>query len=71
MARASNDTSMLLTVEAASKLTGIPYTTLLQWIHDGHLPRIQRPDADGKKKTRYWIRRATLLARLEEWEESA
>jgi excisionase family DNA binding protein len=56
MARASNDTSLLLTVEAAAKLSGIPYTSLIDAIHDGTLPYVQM---DGKK--RFWIRRDVLL----------
>jgi len=63
MARVSNDTSLLMTVEAAAKWSGVPYTTLLQWIHEGILPVVQPP---GKK--RYWVRRDVLAARIDQWE---
>ena len=63
MARVSSDTSELMTVEAAARWSGVPYTTLLQWIHEGILPVVQPP---GKK--RYWIRRAALIACINQWE---
>jgi excisionase family DNA binding protein len=63
MARVPNDTAILMTVEQAARWSGIPYTTLLQWVHEGILPVVQPP---GKK--RYWIRRAALLACMAAWE---
>src|SRR4029450_10713910 len=63
MARVTSETSVLMTVEQAAKWSGIPYTTLLQWVHEGILPVVQPP---GKK--RYWIRREALTAFITEWE---
>jgi excisionase family DNA binding protein len=63
MARVTSDTSVLMTVEAAAKWSGIPYTTILQWVHEGLLPVFQ---PNGKK--RYWIRRAALDAFIDQWE---
>jgi excisionase family DNA binding protein len=59
-AKATNDTSILMTVEQAAKWSGIPYTTLLQLVHEGAIPHVQPP---GKK--RYYLKRDVLVDHID------
>jgi hypothetical protein len=59
--------SLLVSLQDAAVLTGLPSTSLRDQVRRGELPVVHPPAPVGAKRQRWYFRRADLLAAIERW----